>query len=313
MSDLGWNVWSVVSGVLGIVLTPIASFVIWMHTRLPSKKLPALIAIFEETEALFDQARREGILTDQEVEAIKLSVNIASMHVYKFCATVYSTSSYIRNVKNWRRGVTDRILKLHDELNVIRVQLMERQSKERGMRIFGDPPANIDNREDNIQTPSDVSMTDSVMVSIFATGVSKCTPPATMPPQPSDSQAATHFMVSKNDLKSLVSLAITHPLLREGKGTYQHRIYREVAHHLGMPMSTVNHTPSLLHSRCQGPNPYAKHRTGTLQRKLSRIMQRIYGVRDPGEGWDTEGDFYVDSESLSSPCAGHDDDGIQRA
>lgn len=75
MSDLGWNIWGVVGGVIGTILAVVPLFLVWLRVRLPSKKLPSLLAVLEETKELFAKAVRAGALTDaQEIQQIEFSI-----------------------------------------------------------------------------------------------------------------------------------------------------------------------------------------------------------------------------------------------
>ena len=64
MSDLGFNVWGVITGVIG-TLTIIPAFLAFLHTRLPTSLLPAVIKQDKETRTLFDTALRKGLITDE--------------------------------------------------------------------------------------------------------------------------------------------------------------------------------------------------------------------------------------------------------
>ncbi len=75
MSDLGWNIWGAVGGVIGTLLAVIPLFLVWLRVRLPSKKLPSLVALVEETKELLAKAVREGTLTHaQDIQQIEFSI-----------------------------------------------------------------------------------------------------------------------------------------------------------------------------------------------------------------------------------------------
>lgn len=73
MSDLGWNIWGTVAGVFGTVLAMIPFITMWIYTRLPTAKLPGLLAIMGEAEQLFATAIRDDLFADEcELNRFKL-------------------------------------------------------------------------------------------------------------------------------------------------------------------------------------------------------------------------------------------------
>lgn len=72
MSDLGWNIWGVVGGVV-IAMVPL--FSVWLRARLPSTRLPALLSLLQETKELFAAALRERLITDEgEIRQLDFSI-----------------------------------------------------------------------------------------------------------------------------------------------------------------------------------------------------------------------------------------------
>lgn len=60
MSDSGYNIWSVVSSVLGLLgLIRLA----WIYTQLPSRKFRALERLMAETEGMFRKGLDDGLYT----------------------------------------------------------------------------------------------------------------------------------------------------------------------------------------------------------------------------------------------------------
>ena len=76
MSDLGYNVWGAVAGVIG-TLSLIPIFLAWLQTRLPSSRIPRLLALRAEILELFTTAILEGLITDEK-ELYQLNRNVWS-------------------------------------------------------------------------------------------------------------------------------------------------------------------------------------------------------------------------------------------
>lgn len=76
MSDLAWNIWGAVAGVIGTLLAVIPIFLIWVRRRLPSKKLPGLLALLKETKKLADTALRERVITNEsEIRQLDFTIS----------------------------------------------------------------------------------------------------------------------------------------------------------------------------------------------------------------------------------------------
>lgn len=63
MSDLGFNIWGVVTNTLSLLaLLPFA----WIYTQFPTRKLRSLERFMDETEGLFRKGQDEGLHTNEE-------------------------------------------------------------------------------------------------------------------------------------------------------------------------------------------------------------------------------------------------------
>ncbi|KAI0365106.1 hypothetical protein BV20DRAFT_1056736 [Pilatotrama ljubarskyi] len=134
MSDLAWNVWGAVAGVIGIIMVVPVLFT-WFLSRMPSAKLPPLLELMKETQDLFAVALREGCITDGD-ESYQYSLNIyaAAIQVDEVRMKVYAAKTLPENISNWWHGLSGRINALQEELSGIRVELIEKHSRERKKR-----------------------------------------------------------------------------------------------------------------------------------------------------------------------------------
>ncbi|KAH9888333.1 hypothetical protein C8Q73DRAFT_794109 [Cubamyces lactineus] len=130
MSDLGYNVWGTIAGAIG-TLTLIPIFLTWLQTRLPSTIMPYLLAEHKETQVLFTEAIRDGLITDEEILQFNLNLWVSTMRVDEMSAKVCAAKTWWENVKNWWHGLSGRVTAIRDELNPIRVKLAERNTEER--------------------------------------------------------------------------------------------------------------------------------------------------------------------------------------
>lgn len=63
MSDLGFNIWGVITSTLGLsALLPFA----WLYTQLPSRQLRSLERFMYETEKMFRKGLEDGFHTQKE-------------------------------------------------------------------------------------------------------------------------------------------------------------------------------------------------------------------------------------------------------
>ncbi|KAI0669472.1 hypothetical protein C8Q78DRAFT_992596 [Trametes maxima] len=134
MSDLGYNVWGVVAGVIGVVaLLPL--LVNWFNARLPSARIAPLMELLNEVEELFFTALRESLFTSQD-ELFQANLNLCAARIKADAARAkaHSARTWKQDFKNWWHGLSDRIFALHEELNVMRVRLAEGNSLARKQR-----------------------------------------------------------------------------------------------------------------------------------------------------------------------------------
>ncbi|KAJ3004864.1 hypothetical protein NUW54_g4607 [Trametes sanguinea] len=131
MSELGYNIWGTIAGVVGILgLIPV--FLAWLQTRLPSKKLPILIQSHQELETLFATAIRDGLFSDEH-DLYQFNRNIWAMtgEVEDIRAEVYAARTWRADVRNWARGLSGRIWTVCEGLDSIKMKLAGRNSHER--------------------------------------------------------------------------------------------------------------------------------------------------------------------------------------
>ncbi|KAI0824560.1 hypothetical protein BC628DRAFT_1378351, partial [Trametes gibbosa] len=83
MSDIGFNIWGVITGTLGILSLPAAL----IYARFPSRKIRAVEKFMEETTALFYRDFNEGLHTDD-----------AELH--QFCDSIWSLKDLIEDMKH---------------------------------------------------------------------------------------------------------------------------------------------------------------------------------------------------------------------
>ncbi|KAI0828025.1 hypothetical protein BC628DRAFT_1418115 [Trametes gibbosa] len=140
-SSVGWNVWSVVSGAFGILATIFSCLFVWLRTQYPSKKLPALVALWTETDRLLKTAIQlnGGLFSnDNELDELRLNVLTAQVLIDDLSAVVHPDSGFIRAVPDWWNGVTGEIATLYERLNDLRVRLLIRNSASRKLLIPND-------------------------------------------------------------------------------------------------------------------------------------------------------------------------------
>ncbi|CDO69427.1 hypothetical protein BN946_scf184791.g22 [Trametes cinnabarina] len=61
MSDLGFNVWGSITGVIGLV-TGLPALACWLYSQMPTYNMRILDQLLAETEVVFDSAIKGGLL-----------------------------------------------------------------------------------------------------------------------------------------------------------------------------------------------------------------------------------------------------------
>ncbi|KAI0765728.1 hypothetical protein BD413DRAFT_575042, partial [Trametes elegans] len=125
----GYDIWGVVSGIIGTIAVLIPLAIACWCVRRPSTLYPALAALLRETQGLLNTAYREG-LTENEAELRELQINIwkSSTEVEELCAAVYAKDTLWYDFNNWWKGLSRKISTAYAELNSHRVTLANRNS-----------------------------------------------------------------------------------------------------------------------------------------------------------------------------------------
>ncbi|EIW54130.1 uncharacterized protein TRAVEDRAFT_66720 [Trametes versicolor FP-101664 SS1] len=321
MSDLGWNIWGVVGGVIGTILAVVPLFLVWLRVRLPSKKLPSLLAVLEDTKELFAKAVRAGALADvQEIQQIEFSIATASVHVDEFRATVYAATSYWQNVKNWWNGLSSRMVDLYEALNVVRVRLVKLNSCERKMLKELDAGySSCPDVPDHTLLPPPEYTSEPPVTHLSpppSTGIEDQPPLRSTSPGPSlasllrnadipgdaleetlpSCSRPTYHVVSDPDLQSLLSLAAAQLLLRHEQRKRQRTQDQD------------SHRPS---RQARGPGSASfpgRRARRTRGGALARLVRHAYGVQHVDVNGGAQ-NADIDPESLELLPQGEADDG----
>ncbi|KAI0629611.1 hypothetical protein C8Q77DRAFT_1076076 [Trametes polyzona] len=342
MSDLGFNIWGVVSGVFGILVAMVPAFIILF--RLPSTKMPALLAIHKEATNLFNTALQLGLFADEEeLKTMRLTMSMADTHVDALRKKVPPAVSFTQNVCNWWDGVTGRIIKLNDDLNEIYVKLAERNSEERKSRLPQSLAPDFDLRSANIRdvvATLALSSTSSLRLEpkrqsslssmaseryiacytyhvgldqgrrndLDSTSADHPDEPVAPPAQLQHAMAypsPTHHTVSDSDFQRVLALALSHPLLHTEMAGEDQRVLKEAVQQAGPRLFGHGYPAATSEDATASTRP-ASH--DTLPEMLARLVRRVYGVHPPG-------DATADPESLSYrevPCTGDDYETLHR-
>ncbi|KAI0669515.1 hypothetical protein C8Q78DRAFT_1040346 [Trametes maxima] len=291
MSDLGYNVWGAIAGVIGIVaLVPVV--IASLRTRLPSAKLPALLRIMKETQNLFVDGINQGLLTDEnDIYHFHLNIWAAHILVDGLREEVNDDKSWRGDLRKWREGLSGRIVTLYDELDARRRGCFTRLVES----VYA------------IATAFDVYPAERLMC--YAQFSRPVSPPSSRPfphcsivsspTNPSrveaivDGRASIDGSVAK--LKELVSLALMPPRQRATEGKRQRLTRREVLLRFGRQLYGVD-TPD---SNDVAP-PRRHARRTRLKTVRPRIIRSNYrGCPQDMSGYDARESGYLERTRLS--------------
>ncbi|KAI0824563.1 hypothetical protein BC628DRAFT_1420009 [Trametes gibbosa] len=128
MSDIGFNIWGVITGTLGVLSLPAAL----IYDRFPSRKVRAVERFMVETTALFDRDFNDGLHTD-DTELLRFCKKIWSLkdQIEDMKHDVSQLPTLYARVKGCWNGVTAKILSLHAEVEILRDELVDSSSRNR--------------------------------------------------------------------------------------------------------------------------------------------------------------------------------------
>ncbi|KAI0330379.1 hypothetical protein GY45DRAFT_1434676 [Cubamyces sp. BRFM 1775] len=127
MSELSFNIWGAVAGVLGtFTVLPF----LWglIKSQMPSGKLAALDALLNETQKLLDCSVQEGLIVE---ERFRLLMWTTRNRIDKVRADIYDSHSLKEDLRNWKKGLSTRCTLLCEELDVIRASIARSSAEER--------------------------------------------------------------------------------------------------------------------------------------------------------------------------------------
>ncbi|KAI0669518.1 hypothetical protein C8Q78DRAFT_1040358 [Trametes maxima] len=131
MSDLGYNVWGVVAGIIGTVAV-IPALAFWLLGPLPTAKLTILEALLEDTTKMFREAIEEGLIYREDdlrrfhawFWTIKVRLDDARLEVYDI-------KTWRDELASWWDGLSGRIHIVCKDTYRLRFKLAKASSRER--------------------------------------------------------------------------------------------------------------------------------------------------------------------------------------
>ncbi|KAI0828173.1 hypothetical protein BC628DRAFT_97751 [Trametes gibbosa] len=129
MSDLGFNIWGVVTGAIGLLsLLPAA----WIYSQFPSRKLRVLELIMDDTVALFSKGLEAGLHTHKDdLHVFSSSIWVIDQRIDDMRSKVIALSTWRAQLRGWWDGVSGDIDRLHNNVNWLRAQLSASSSRDR--------------------------------------------------------------------------------------------------------------------------------------------------------------------------------------
>ncbi|KAI0351965.1 hypothetical protein OH77DRAFT_1428990 [Trametes cingulata] len=132
MSDQGYNISGVVAGALGILLALLPLFFAWLSYQMPSAKLRVLQDLMAETESIFRKSLEDGVLTcDDDLYQITTSIWSTNMHIDDLRMKAYALKTWRDQMSGWWHGLSRKMTILCEEVNDIRMQVVETSSRNR--------------------------------------------------------------------------------------------------------------------------------------------------------------------------------------
>ncbi|KAI0629619.1 hypothetical protein C8Q77DRAFT_297749 [Trametes polyzona] len=326
MLDIALDVWDVVSGALGILIAAVPFLVFRIYKRLPSTKLPTLLTLLHEVQRDYAIALQEGLLTNEsERTRHKLAVVAATVQVEHLRAQIYAESSWSMNIRNWWRGLSRRMSYVEQAMKETRMTLADNDSRERARRAsmgaFHTFHFCLTEQEDtstsalpsvhptgrssssghqsnwkpsHATVPQCTHIDDAPISAVRDTAdpsraIAHCDAPLAVPTAPLAAlPGSAHLLISNVDMRMLLSLALTHPLVSrdDGDGERQATLRWDLLR-LGKDLDDV------LAGDSETATKVADGLDGGMAATLACVVRRIYGAQlDIG---------CVDPESLEPP------------
>ncbi|KAI0325872.1 hypothetical protein GY45DRAFT_179615 [Cubamyces sp. BRFM 1775] len=238
MSELAYNIWGAVASVIGTVAVLRAVFC-WALDCLPSRKMDFVEKFLDKTKASFGEVLNSGILDQDEVYRFDSWLAHIESRVDDVRADVYNIHTWQQDLTQWRQGLSGDMAMICQALMNFRARLAKTSSRERralasaGYTAHSSLPSHVSGSTEQLWYPKSGPATRSpvlhfpvacpsrasgmcttaVRVPTASTSDSMSSSPSSSDNEslcdsPSDLPNAKHHVLSDDDLRQLLSLAL---------------------------------------------------------------------------------------------------------
>ncbi|KAI0629586.1 hypothetical protein C8Q77DRAFT_1141253 [Trametes polyzona] len=323
MSDLAWNIFGAVTAILGFLVSPLCS---WIGSYFLTAKLDALKKLLKETKDLLALTRRHGLLVDaEEYCLINSKLWNASEMMDTASEVVCSQPGLVTNLRKMWSATSGEITVVIKDVTKVKAQLLRRTSAERrrlassgkitDIPDIGEYEGGNTNMVSCSSSPSPGVPHDAIPridvhhSCLCRKNVCCIADTASDSSSHDDLQSALRHsrqLLSDDGLQDLVlSLVLTHPLLRKDERKRQRAKRRDTLTVLGRDLCT---SPAPIPPSATGSVSYTKRRTRPYDSRLKALrvfLRRASSSNEPIRS--DSGVALLDPESL--PTALVDDDG----
>ncbi|KAI0365095.1 hypothetical protein BV20DRAFT_982800 [Pilatotrama ljubarskyi] len=131
MSDFGYNLWGVIAGALGTLgLIPALAF--YFLGRFPTGKLATSEDLLKETEKMFQEAVRDGLIyREDDLQRFHASFWSIKVHLDDVRLEVYAIRTWRDEIASWLGGLSGRIHIVYKDTYILRTKLARTSSRQR--------------------------------------------------------------------------------------------------------------------------------------------------------------------------------------
>lgn len=129
MSDAGYNIFGVVTGVIGIIGLALSGLYTLVNNQLPSTKIRLMDEKSEDTESLLRSVVEEGLFSGSDfIQAREYNLSRIRVQAEEYRLLSYCATTWLQQIKAIFKGLSHRISLLCEEITQVRAKIARNAS-----------------------------------------------------------------------------------------------------------------------------------------------------------------------------------------